>query len=255
MKKLFLCMVLWASVIVFPAPSIAEININIGIALPPPVVFATPPDVIVLPDTNDVYAVPGVDIDLFFWSGWWWRLWEGRWYRSHYYDRGWAYYNRAPSFYFDVDPGWRRYYRDHDWRGHRWDYERIPDRQLQQNWRRWHNDRHWERQRTWGVQQYHPQPQKQREELRRQRQEQYHQRPEVQKHMREQQRKPEVRQPQKQQPQKQQPHYQPQKQQPHYQPQKQEQRQHESRGQQERGKSEHEKSRENRDQGDERHER
>jgi len=170
----------------------AGVNVNIGVNLPA-IVFAAPPDVIVIPDTNDVYVVPDIDVDLFFWNGWWWRLWEGRWYRSHYYNRGWGYYNNVPSFYFDVDPGWRGYYRDHNWYGHRWNYERIPNQRLQQNWKGWKNGRHWERQGTWGVRSYQPRPQQKRQELRQQRQQQYQQRPEVQK-----QRQPQVQQQQRQ---------------------------------------------------------
>ena len=143
---------------------------------PPPLPFDAPPDVIVMPDTNDVYVVPGIDVDLFFWSGWWWRPWGGHWYRSLYYNHGWGYYNAIPSFYYDVDPGWRGYYRDRNWYGHRWDYERIPHHRLQQNWKSWQNDRHWERQGTWGVRNYQPRPQQQRQELRQQRQQQYQQR-------------------------------------------------------------------------------
>jgi hypothetical protein len=180
MKKLFFGTLLLALVIVVPIPTMAGVNIGIGISLPPPIVFEAPPDVIVLPDTNDVYVVPDVDVDIFFWNGWWWRPWEGRWYRSYYYNRGWRYYNNVPSFYFDVDPGWRGYYRDHNWYGHRWNYERISDQRRRQNWKSWHNNRHWERQRTWGVQSYQPRPQQQRQELRNQRQQQYQQRPEVQ---------------------------------------------------------------------------
>jgi hypothetical protein len=161
---------------------------------PPPIVFDGPPDVIVLPDTNYVYVVPDIAVDLFFWNGWWWRPWEGVWYYSRYYDRGWGYYHRVPSFYFDVDPGWRGYYRGHNWYGHRWNYERIPHQRLQQNWQSWNNNRYWERQRTWGVQNYKPRPQPQRQELRRQRQQQYQQRPEVQ---RQQQKRPQVQQPQR----------------------------------------------------------
>ena len=179
MKKLLFGTMLLALVIIVPTSTMARVDINIGIPLPPPIVFAAPPEMIVIPETY-AYVAPDIDADLFFWSGWWWRLWEGRWYRSHYYDRGWAYYNNVPSFYFDVDPGWRGYYRDHNWYGHRWDYERIPNRGLQQNWKSWHNDRHWERQGTWGIQSYQPRPQQQRQELRHQRQEQYQQRPEVQ---------------------------------------------------------------------------
>jgi hypothetical protein len=214
MKKLFFGILLLALAIVVPIPTMAGVNIGIGISLPPPIVFEAPPDVIVLPDTNDVYVVPDVDVDIFFYNGWWWRPWEGRWYRSRYYNRGWGYYNNVPSFYFDVDPGWRGYYRDRNWYGHRWNYERIPDRRLQQNWKGWHNNRHWERQGTWGVQSYQPRPQQQRQELRQQRQQQYQQMPEVQK-----QRQPQVQKPQGQQ------QRQPQVQQPKQQPKEKVQRQ------------------------------
>jgi hypothetical protein len=207
MKKLLLGTILLALSIVVPIPTMAGVDISIGISLPPPIVFEAPPDVIVMPDTNDVYVVPDIDVDIFFWNGWWWRPWEGRWYRSHYYNRGWAYYNNVPSFYFDVDPGWRGHYRDHNWYGHRWNYERIPHRRLQQNWKSWHNNRHWERQRTWGVQGYKPRPKQRIRELRHQRQEQYQQRPEVQRHQQQiqkQQRQRQVQKPQrKQQPQQQ----------------------------------------------------
>ena len=114
MKKSVCGTILLALAIVIPVPTMAGVDISIGISLPPPVVFETPPEVIALPDTSDVYVAPDVDAELFFWNGWWWRPWEGRWYRSHYYNRGWVYCDNVPSFYFDVDPGWRGYYRDHD---------------------------------------------------------------------------------------------------------------------------------------------
>jgi len=197
MKKLLVGTLFLASTCIVPTPSMAEVNISIGIALPPLIQFRAPPEVIVIPDTNYVYAVPDIDVEMYFWNGWWWRFWDGRWYRSHYYDRGWGYYGNVPTFYFDVDPGWRGYYRDRNWYGHRWDYRRIPHRQLQQNWRSWNNNRYWERQRTWGVQNYQPRPRQQRQELRVQRQRQYQQRPEVQRYQ--QQRQQQVQQPQRQQ--------------------------------------------------------
>ena len=206
MKKILFGTMFLALVIFTPIPTMAGVNISFGISFPPPIVFAAPPEVIVIPETY-VYVVPDIDVDIFFWGGWWWRPWEGRWYRSQYYDRGWVYYSNVPSFYFDIDWGWRTYYRDHNWYGHRWDYQRIPYQNLHQNWKRWDNDRHWERQGTWGVQGYQPRPQQQRQELRQQRQHEYQQRPEVQ---RQQQQKTQVQQPQKQQPQVQQPKQQPQ---------------------------------------------
>ncbi|MCX5806307.1 MAG: hypothetical protein NT010_09625, partial [Proteobacteria bacterium] len=100
---------------------------------PPPLAFQAPPVVIVIPDTDNVYVVPDISADLFFWNGFWWRLNNGFWYRSQYYDRGWGYYNNVPTFYHDVDLGWRGYYKNKNWNGHRWNYERIPNLELQQN--------------------------------------------------------------------------------------------------------------------------
>ena len=245
MKQLFFGTMLLALAIVVPVSTMAAVDINVNISLPPPIVFQAPPDVIVMPDTNGVYVVPEIDTDMFFWNGWWWRLWEGRWYRSHYYNRGWGYYNAVPSFYFDVDPGWRGYYRDHNWYGHRWNYERIPNRQLQQNWKSWDSNRHWEKQGTWGVQSYQPRPQQQIQELRHQRQEQYQKRPEVQRHqqkIQEQQREKQQRQPQVQKPQGQQKIQEQQREKQQRQPQVQKpqgkQRQEESQHQQSQGKPE-----------------
>ncbi len=237
MKKLLFGTILLALVLVFPFPTMAGVNVSVSISLPPLIVFSAPPELIVIPETY-VYVDPDINADLFFWNGWWWRLWEGRWYRSHYYNRGWSYYKTVPSFYFDVDPGWRGYYRDHNWYGARWDYERIPSQRLQQNWKSWQNDRHWERQGTWGVQSYQPRPQQQIQELRQQRQQQYQQRPEVQ--LYQQQRQQQVQQ-QKQQPQKkvQQPQRQPQVQQQKQQPQqKVQQPKQQPQGKPERGKEE-----------------
>ena len=207
MKKLIIAIFLLLACVI-PLQARAEVNVSIGIPLPPPIIFGAPPFVVVLPDTIGVYAVPDVEEgDLYFWDGWWWRFWGGGWYRSSYYDRGWRYYNRVPSFYYDVDPGWRGYYRERNWYGHPWTYERIPHQQLQRNWKTWDRERYWERQRTWGVQGYRPRPQQQMQELRHQRQEQYQRRPEVQQHRQQLQertrpgerREPQVRRPEQQQ--------------------------------------------------------
>lgn len=193
MKNILLAALLLALALIVPSPAMAAVDISVNIGLPPAIVFSGPPDVIVMPDTTDVYIVPDIDEDLFFWNGWWWRFWEGRWYRSHYYDRNWRYYSNVPSFYYDVDPGWRGYYRDRNWYGHSWNYERIPHRRLQQNWKSWRSNRYWERQGTWGIQDYRPRPRHQRQELRQQRLHEYQQRPEVQQQRRPQDHRPRVR--------------------------------------------------------------
>jgi len=158
MKKLLLGALLLGLSVAVPSLSTAEVDIRIGVSLPPIFQLQAPPVVIPLPDTDSVYVVPDLDVDIFFWNGWWWMPWENRWYRSRYYERGWAYYSGVPVFYHRVHTDWRRFYRERHWQGYRWNYERIPHGQLQPNWRRWHQDRYWERQRSWGVQNYrHPQ--------------------------------------------------------------------------------------------------
>ena len=156
MKKLFFGTMILGSVLAFPLPMMARIDVGISVSLPPPIVFAAPPEVVVIPETY-VYAVPDSDVDMYFYNGWWWRLWDGRWYRSHRYDSGWAYYQRVPSFYTGIPSGWRNDYRDHRWRGHQWNYQRIPQQQVQRNWKSWEKSRHWEKQQTWGVQGLKPQ--------------------------------------------------------------------------------------------------
>ena len=182
MNKIFAALLFLTLAALLPQTLRAEVNISIGFAVPEPLYFGSPPEVIVLPDTQNVYVVPESDFELFFWNGYWWRPWEGHWYRSRHYDRGWGYYENVPSFYYDVDPRWRDSYRDRDWAGHRWQYERIPYHRLQNNWKQWHSNQYWQRNRSWGVERYQPRSHRQYEEIRAERQEQYRQRPEVQRH-------------------------------------------------------------------------
>jgi hypothetical protein len=200
LKRLLFAVMFLVSVMIASLPAMTRVDIDVDAGSPviseyletPPATseyLETPPatseyleapDVIPLPETDNVYVVPDLDIDVFFWNGWWWRPWQGGWYRSRYYSRGWGHYGGIPTFYYDVDPGWRGYYRDRNWYGNPWHYERIDYRHLHQNWQKWRDDRHWERQKTWGVQGYQPRPQQQRQELRQQREREYYQRPEVQ---------------------------------------------------------------------------
>ena len=161
MKKLLLSSILFALVQVVTVPAMAGVDVGINISLPPLVVFAGPLELVVIPETY-VYAVPDLNVDIFFYNGWWWRPWEGRWYRSRNYNSGWAYYRHVPSFYREVPQGWRNDYRNHRWKGQQWNYQRIPHQQVQTNWSTWEKDRHWERQNTWGVQGLKPQTHSQR---------------------------------------------------------------------------------------------
>ena len=162
MKKLLWGTILLALIIAAPIPTMAmgRIDIGVSIPLPPPIGFAEPPEMVVIPETY-IYVVPDSDEDIFFYSGWWWRPWNGRWYRSQYYNSGWGYYEGTPSFYVSVPAGWRNNYRQRRWGDHQWNYQRIPHQQVQQNWQGWERDRHWERQNTWGVRDLKPRTQTQ----------------------------------------------------------------------------------------------
>lgn len=151
MKKLFYSAMFLLLLMVFPMTVMAQVSVHVNIPLPPPIVFPGPPQVVIVPET-DVYVVPDVDDEIYFVGGWWWRPWQGRWYRSRYHDRGWRVNSYPPPFYKTVPPGWRNDYRDRHWKGHSWHYERIPHDRLNKNWRSWHNNRYWERNKSWNVQ-------------------------------------------------------------------------------------------------------
>lgn len=111
------------------------VSVNLAVPLPPPIVFPAPPQVVVLPETQ-VYVVPDVEAEIFFSRGWWWRPWQGRWYRSRHHDHGWVYYRSAPPpFYRRVPPGWRNDFREHRWKGREWKHERIPHGDVAGKWR------------------------------------------------------------------------------------------------------------------------
>ena len=160
-EKLLWGTILLAMVLVLFIPTTARAmaggEVGVRVALPPPIVFAQPPEVVVIPETY-VYAVPDVAVDIFFYIGWWWRPWEGNWYRSRDYNSGWVYYQSVPSFYAGIPSSWRNDYRDRRWRGHQWNHQRIPHQHLQRNWNNWEKNRHWEKQQTWGVQGLKPGP-------------------------------------------------------------------------------------------------
>lgn len=158
MKKALLGTMLLAFLFLIPAPSMAGVDVGVSISLPPLVVFSAPPAMVVIPETY-VYVVPDADVEIFFYDGWWWRPWEGRWYRSRHYDSGWSYYRRVPTFYSRIPRNWRDDYREHRWRGRPWNYQPIPHQQVERNWSTWKRNNYWEKQQTWGVQGLKPQAQ------------------------------------------------------------------------------------------------
>ncbi len=154
MKKLGVMSAITVVLFIMPCLAQAQVNINISIPLPPPIVFSAPPELVILPET-EVYVAPDYDQDLYFYQGFWWRFWLGRWYRSLYYDSGWEFYRGVPIWYAGVYPRWRENYRNHIWGGHRWDYRPVHYNDVRTNWKTWHDTGRY--QQHWGTSgSYHP---------------------------------------------------------------------------------------------------
>ena len=122
----------------FPGLGLAGVNVNIGVfAPPPPIVVAGPPAMAVIPGTPYVYFAPDVSVDLFFYSGNWYRTHEGHWFRARSYRGPWKYMDhhsispvlvKLPPDYRKIPPG----------------HQKIPYGQMKKNWRNWEKERHWD---------------------------------------------------------------------------------------------------------------
>jgi len=117
-------------------PGSADVDVNIGINIPP-VVVAAPPAVVVIPGTY-AYFVPDVSADIFFYHGYWYRPYQGRWFRAGSYNGPWGYIAPArvpgvlvhlPRDYHHIPPG----------------HDRIPYGQLKKNWGKWEREKYWDK--------------------------------------------------------------------------------------------------------------
>ncbi len=120
-----------------PHTSFAGVNVAVGIGLPlPSLIIAEPPPLVVIPDRY-VYFVPGLDVDIFFYRGYWYRPHGGRWYRSGGYNGPWTYVarRRVPSVVVSLPPDYRHAVTVRG--GH------IPYGQFRKNWRNWEREDHW----------------------------------------------------------------------------------------------------------------
>jgi hypothetical protein len=124
----------------FSAGSEAGVSVGIGINIPA-YRFAAPPQLVVIPGTY-AYFAPDADVDVVFYRGFWYRPYEGRWYRARGYNGPWAYLatTRVPRVLIELPPDYRHVYAG---------YERIHYRDFHKNWKRWERDRHWDRDERW----------------------------------------------------------------------------------------------------------
>lgn len=113
----------------------ARVNVNVNL---PAVSFGAPPEVVVIPGTY-VYMVPDIEADVLFYQGYWWRPYEGRWYRSRDYRGGWSYVDSGR-----IPGGLRALPQDYRHRlspGH----ERIPHGDVKKNWKKWEKGKYWDK--------------------------------------------------------------------------------------------------------------
>lgn len=115
----------------------AGVSVSIGVNLPD-IWFPAPPAVVVIPGTY-VYMVPGADVDVMFYQGYWWRPYEGRWYRSRDYKGGWRYVEprRIPHGLRVLPKDYRhRISPRHDL---------IPHGEVKRNWQKWEKKKYWDK--------------------------------------------------------------------------------------------------------------
>ena len=138
MKKIIFLMVSLLFVIYAPLVG-AGVDVNISIGIPPPLVFTTPPDVMVVPSgAAYVYMVPGMP-GLYFYNSFWYRFYGGHWYWAHTYNGRWSYIEThlVPRYISDVPPDYYRYLPPR--------YHRIHYNDFHRDWYRWDKSRHWDR--------------------------------------------------------------------------------------------------------------
>ncbi len=114
--------------------SFAEVSVNVGVNLPA-YTFEAPPEMVVIPGTY-AYTVPDAGVDIIFYHDYWYRPFEGGWYRSRGYNGPWRSIarHRVPGFFYHLPP---------DYRHHHPGYDRIRYGDFRNHWRGWERNKHW----------------------------------------------------------------------------------------------------------------
>lgn len=134
--KTVLIVVFLAAFMGYASTGHAEVNVNIGIGLPP-VVIPAPPPVVLVPSTY-VYFVPDVSVDIFFYRGYWYRPHHGHYYRATSYNGPWVTLapHAVPRAIKVVPADFRRVPPGH---------QRIHHGDLMKNWDTWEKEKHWDK--------------------------------------------------------------------------------------------------------------
>ncbi|MBI3621077.1 MAG: hypothetical protein HY208_02660 [Nitrospirae bacterium] len=85
------------------APVRAEVNVNINVGVPPPIVVEAPPEMVLLPEPG-IYVAIGIPFDIFFISGRYYYFHGGNWFWASGYGGPWVHVG-----YKSLPPGLRKY--------------------------------------------------------------------------------------------------------------------------------------------------
>ena len=104
---------------------------------PPPLQFAAPPEIVVVPSGQTyVYMIPNM-FGVYFFGGFWYRYYNGYWFRAVVYDAPWVpiAVTVIPRFIIGVPPEYPYFLPPR--------YHRIHYHEFYGHWRDWDRGRHW----------------------------------------------------------------------------------------------------------------
>lgn len=110
-KRVCFALVIAAS-LVAPLAASAQVSVNVNVG-PPPIIFASPPRVVVVPQTP-VYYAPDTSYNIFFYEGRYYSFHEGAWFLASTHGGPWAFVPMAyvprpvlavPVRYYKIPPG------------------------------------------------------------------------------------------------------------------------------------------------------
>lgn len=102
----------------------------------PTVIITRPPAAVVIPETRYVYFLPDFEENIFFYHGFWYRVYLDEWYKSKGYNGPWSRVQKVPDAVMKLPA---------DFRTVSPGQERIPYRALKKNWRVWEESKFWDK--------------------------------------------------------------------------------------------------------------
>ncbi len=127
---------LLGSLLLAPASNLAadvDVNVNIGL---PDVVLDSEPELTYIPGTY-VYFIPDRSDDFFFYQGYWWRPYQGRWFRGTGYNGPWVVVapRMVPRPFLRLPEGWRTLPPGH---------ARLKWVEVKSGWKQWEREKRWD---------------------------------------------------------------------------------------------------------------